>query len=441
MVKYMAFFTAFFLSLSNANATISPDWGVIPAETISIQGCKLYSNWGMQFYGSSATAATKGACASIVYGNATTEEHHIANKYEQWSLNIVGDRYSVKYYQPSTNRWHDYEISFYDAGTDLHCPDSDYPTLVLGECYSKGRICDDGYYANEAGSLVNFFACDRKTPVISDFDCVMGIEKPAPDWPRCLGEKPDEEECEEVYIEGVKKCLKDASDVCETDEAGDEICADGCGHVTGIMPDGSLNDVYFCADPSPKPEKPIPDAGTDDPDSDATDDNGDGEIDSNEKANAALKSINERIAETNKILSGETDESQDLAQKTNDLLADILKKEGSETEKPSYTLPVSIDDPFADVLTTEKVAVVTKEIKAKQDELKTVIDDMENLFGFGNLAIADSGYVANIVEIKGVKVDLGASRLEAFSTEYGLKHILWFIVGVSGFFIVMGVKS
>ena len=339
LAKKIIFILLLFLSMSLFAAP--SDFDSIPAEIVPLQGCKLESVWAMQFYGSSATAASKSACASIVYAAATTEEHHVANKLEQWSLTANGDSYFVKFYKPATNRWSTYEITFYDAGTDFHCPNSDYPDLDMDLCVAHGRVCGDGYYAVKSGNPVSLSACDRPTPIVNPLECLYGSSTTPPEWGECISNKPDYE-CDPVYFGGIKHCIQNPDDVCQ-DIDGVEVCADGCGYVDGTMPDGTQQSVYYCSDKN-APNMPDPDSGHDNPT--GNDDNGDGKIDNDEIANAHLSSINERVDKTNELIANADNNAQKGNNSITDLLSDIVENtsgNGAEPEpEPEPEPPVNL---------------------------------------------------------------------------------------------------
>jgi len=117
-----------------------------------------------------------------------------------------------------------------------------------------------------------------------------------------------------------------------------------------------------------------------------------------------------------------------------------LESLGGETEVKNYNLPTTGSDPFAEVLGAETITAIEGKIESSKGDLQALMDEVKGVFSTGSLTVSDSGYVPNMVDIKGVNLDLGSHWLEKFSTEFGIQHILWFMIGVTGFLIVLGVK-
>ena len=156
---------------------------------------------------------------------------------------------------------------------------------------------------------------------------------------------------------------------------------------------------------------------------------------------AGLFTVNDSIKE---VSNGLTTSFVSNNAKLDDVI-DAIEAISLNASVPSLdiNLPTSNQtDIFNGVVSDAVIADVNSEIELALSEYDQMLEDTKALFNVNaSSGFADSGYVENVVNIKGVSVDLGASALERFTSNYGIEHIIWLIVALTGLFIITGSKS
>ena len=82
---------------------------------------------------------------------------------------------------------------------------------------------------------------------------------------------------------------------------------------------------------------------------------------------------------------------------------------------------------FSNTFGADKIQELSDKTIAAEAELESLITNFKSEFSFGTIAISDSGYQQNIVQLKGVSADLGAHALDT-AVRSGLREIIWVVV-------------
>lgn len=117
----------------------------------------------------------------------------------------------------------------------------------------------------------------------------------------------------------------------------------------------------------------------------------------------------------------------------------VANPEPTDDTEIDIKLPTAGDGlKFGDIL---KDSDIESKIATSKQDLKDMFTQFEGLFSSDNLTVSDSGYQANVQNIRGASVDLGAKQLESLFSDYGIKYVIWFVVVLSGIFIISGARS